>query len=89
MLRLACCLGTENGIEICAPVHDAVLIMAPRERIQADIARMQRYMEQASEVVLGGFKLRTEVKPKKPLLYPQHYSDPRGKVMWDTVMSLL
>ena len=29
MLRLACCLGTERGIEICAPVHDAVLICAP------------------------------------------------------------
>ncbi len=23
MLRLACCLGIENGIKICAPVHDA------------------------------------------------------------------
>jgi DNA polymerase I len=26
MLRLACCLATERGIEVCAPVHDAVLI---------------------------------------------------------------
>ena len=25
MLRLACWLATERGIEICAPVHDAVL----------------------------------------------------------------
>ena len=24
MLRLACCLATERGIEVCAPVHDAV-----------------------------------------------------------------
>ena len=23
MLRLACCLATERGIEVCAPVHDA------------------------------------------------------------------
>ena len=29
MLRLACCLATERGIEVCAPVHDAVLICAP------------------------------------------------------------
>jgi hypothetical protein len=30
MLRVACCLGTERrGIEICAPIHDAVLICAP------------------------------------------------------------
>jgi len=30
MLRLACCLGTEGGVELCAPVHDAVLMCAPR-----------------------------------------------------------
>jgi hypothetical protein len=28
-LRLACCFGIERGIEICAPIHDAVLICAP------------------------------------------------------------
>ena len=33
MLRLACCLATERGIEVCAPVHDAVLICAPLERL--------------------------------------------------------
>src|SRR5262249_46361650 len=26
MLRLACCLATERGIQVCAPVHDALLI---------------------------------------------------------------
>jgi hypothetical protein len=41
MLRLACSLGTERGIEVCAPVHDAVLICAPLERLDADIAGMQ------------------------------------------------
>jgi DNA polymerase I len=29
MLRLACCLATERGVEVCSPVHDAVLICAP------------------------------------------------------------
>src|SRR5215210_5707630 len=28
MLRLACSLAIERGIEVCAPVHDAVLICA-------------------------------------------------------------
>src|SRR5690348_3982832 len=55
MLRLACCLGTENGIRICAPVHDAVLIMAPMEELNADVARMRGFMEEASSVVLDGF----------------------------------
>jgi hypothetical protein len=86
LLRLACCLGGEHGISICAPVHDAVLVAAPLERLEADIARMRQYMEEASSVVLGGFKLQTEVKTVR---YPEHYSDPRGQTMWETVMSLL
>src|SRR5262245_25784955 len=41
MLRLTCCLATERGVEVCSPVHDAVLICAPLERLEADIERMQ------------------------------------------------
>ena len=41
MLRVACCLGVERGVEICAPVHDAVLICAPEERLDADIETMR------------------------------------------------
>ena len=60
--------------------------MAPIDRLEADIAAMREYMEQASEIVLAGFKLRTDVKT---IIYPDHYSDKRGVEMWDTVMSLL
>ena len=38
MLRLACCLTTELGVEVCAPVHDAILICAPVERLDAAIS---------------------------------------------------
>jgi integrase len=41
MLRLACCLATERGIEVCAPVHDAVLICAPLDRLEAEIAGLK------------------------------------------------
>ena len=50
MLRLACCLATECGIEVCAPVHDAVLICAPLDRLERDIARMRALMAEASRV---------------------------------------
>jgi hypothetical protein len=60
MLRLACCLGTERGIEVCAPVHDAVLICAPLDRLDADVVRMQDAMREASRVTLGGFELGTD-----------------------------
>jgi len=88
VLRLACCLGTEAGILICAPVHDAILIMAPLDRLNEDVARMRVYMEEASRIVLGGFRLRTD---QQVFPYPERYSDPkgRGRLMLETVMKLL
>src|SRR6516225_2046040 len=60
MLRIACCLATERGIEVCAPVHDAVLICAPLDRLDANIAGMRTAMAEASRAVLGGFELGTD-----------------------------
>jgi DNA polymerase I len=87
MLRLACCLATERGIEVCAPVHDAVLICAPVGRLEDDVARMRACMAEASRVILDGFELRTD----DPTLirYPDRYSDKRGAVMWDRVIRLV
>jgi len=86
MLRLACCLGTENGIRICAPVHDAVLITAPIDQLAADVARMRDYMAAASRTVLSGFALQTD---EKTVLYPDHYSDKRGQEMFAKILKLL
>ena len=86
MLRLACCLATERGIEICAPVHDAVLICAPIDRIEADIATTRAAMAEASRIVLSGFELGTDVSVTT---WPSRYMDPRGKVMWERVVGLL
>jgi hypothetical protein len=84
MLRLACCLATERGIEVVAPVHDAVLICAPFERLDADIAGLRAAMAEASRVVLNGFELGTEVSIVR---YPDRYSDKRGVKMWKEVTS--
>jgi DNA polymerase I len=86
MLRLACCLGVERGVEVCAPVHDAVLIAAPIDMIEARVADMQDAMREASGVVLNGVELETDAKITR---YPDRYSDPRGKVMWWRVMRLI
>jgi DNA polymerase I len=86
MLRLACCLATERGIEVCAPVHDAVLICAPLERLDADVVWMRDAMREASRVVLDGFELGTDGELVR---YPDRYGDPRGTVMWNRVMSLI
>lgn len=86
MLRIACCLGTERGIEVCAPVHDAVLICAPLEQLEADIAAMRSAMAEASRAVLDGFELDTDVHVVR---FPDRYMDARGRVMWDRVMALV
>jgi hypothetical protein len=86
MLRLACSFATERGVEVCAPVHDAVLICAPLDRLEADIAVMRAAMAEASKVVLSGFEIGTDVKVVR---YPHRYMDPRGTVMWDRVMGLI
>jgi DNA polymerase I len=86
MLRLACCLATERNIEVCAPIHDAVLICAPLERIDADVVRMQDAMREASRLVLDGFELGTDAEVVR---YPDRYADPRGTVMWNRVMNLV
>ena len=86
MLRLAACFATEQGIEVCALIHDAVLVCAPLERLDADIEAMRACMAKASRIVLDGFELRTDVHLVR---YPDHYTDPRGTVMWDRVMRLI
>jgi DNA polymerase family A len=86
MLRLACCLATERGIEVCAPVHDAVLICAPLDQLETAVARMRAAMAEASRALLGGFELRTDATLVR---YPARYMDPRGEVMWRRVLSLI
>jgi hypothetical protein len=86
MLRLACCLATEQGIRACAPVHDALLVEAPLADLEATVVATQKAMSDASAVVLNGFRLRSDVKIVR---YPDRYMDPRGERMWNTVWKIL
>ena len=86
MMRLAACLATERGIEVCAPVHDAFLICAPIDRIEADTAAMRAAMDEAARAVLDGFPILTEAKIVR---YPDRYMDKRGVVMWERVLRLI
>jgi hypothetical protein len=86
LLRLACAVAIEEGIRVCAPVHDAVLIEAPSEVIHAHVERMREIMVEASRLVLDGFELRTDVEVVR---YPDRYMDERGEHMWREVMKLI
>ena len=86
LLRLAICLATENRIRVCAPAHDALLIMAPLEDLDADVLRMKAIMAEASRVVLNGFELFTD---SVEVRFPEHYWPKGGEAMWELVMRLL
>ena len=86
MMRLACSLATEAGIQVCAPVHDALLIEGPAEDIEAVVELTQRCMAEASRIVLNGFELATDSEVYR---FPTRYMDEkRGRVMWDRTMKL-
>jgi DNA polymerase-1 len=86
MLRIACILLTEEGIRVCAPVHDALLIEAPLDELDQAVAATQALMAEASRIVLDGFELGSDVKLVR---YPDRYMDERGVTMWNTVMNLI
>lgn len=86
LLRLVCCLATEAGIRVVAPVHDALLIEAPISQLSDTVTQMQSLMEDASAMVLDGFILRSDAKV---IEYPDRYCDERGTNMWNIVTDLL
>jgi DNA polymerase I len=75
-----------RGIEVCAPVHDAVLICAPLDRLENNIAGMRAAMADASRIVLDGFELHTDATR---VCYPDRFRDARGTAMWDRVIELI
>jgi DNA polymerase-1 len=78
--------ATESGIEVVAPVHDALMICAPLDRLDADVEQTRAAMTKASSIVLNGFELGADAHVVR---YPDRYMDERGAVMWQRVMALL
>jgi DNA polymerase-1 len=86
MLRVACCLATEQGIKVCAPVHDALLVEADADQLDQVIDATRTAMAEASRKVLAGVEVGTDVTT---VYWPNRYADPRGQVMWQRVTKLL
>jgi hypothetical protein len=86
MLRLACCLATEGGVNVVAPVHDALMVEGPADEIDEIVAWTQEAMAEASEIVLDGFQLRSDAKIVR---WPDRYMDGRGREFWGRVMEVL
>jgi hypothetical protein len=87
MLRLAIIKMHEAGIQVAAPIHDAVLVEGPCEDVEEIVAVTQRCMREASRIILNGFELESDVKV---VTYPNRYMDEeRGGPFWNNVMNLI
>jgi DNA polymerase I len=91
ILRIACIIATRHGLRLLAPVHDAILIEAPLNQIDGDVALLREIMRRASRVVLSPsdgrtFELRSDAKIVR---YPDRYIDNRGFELWNQVLEQL
>jgi DNA polymerase I-like protein with 3'-5' exonuclease and polymerase domains len=86
MLRLACSLATERGIEVCGPVHDAILVEGTTSTIEDVVARTRDAMSEASRAVLKGFEVKTDVEITR---WPDRCTDGRGSELWARILAQL
>jgi DNA polymerase I-like protein with 3'-5' exonuclease and polymerase domains len=86
MMRLAACMLTEAGIEVCCPVHDAFLIEGPADMANEIVVRTQNIMAEASALTLDGFRLRSDAKIVMP---GERYHDERGQGFFERIVRIL
>jgi DNA polymerase I len=90
ILRLACCLATEEGLEVVAPLHDAMLIHVRTDHVENAIFHAQSCWIRASAALLNGFELRCETDGSKVVFeYPLRYRDGRQDKFFDTALDFL
>jgi DNA polymerase I-like protein with 3'-5' exonuclease and polymerase domains len=86
ILRLAAVYMIDEGIALCATIHDAVLIEGSAQEIELDVETVQDCWRRASSVVLDGFELKGDAKI---IRYPETYTSKEGENMYDIVKRLL
>ena len=89
ILHVACILAERRGIEVVAPVHDAIMAEASIDQAKDVSAALDRCMREASAIVLRGYELPTDVQLIGAGQEHQRYYDDRGEAMWNTVTKLV
>lgn len=86
MLRIACIGITRDGLLLNAPIHDAVMVESAEADIEQVVTKVQTIMQKASETVLAGIPLRTDVVIIRP---PDRHRGKRSALMWDWIEQAL
>jgi hypothetical protein len=85
LLRAAMILLEEQGIRVCTPVHDAVLVECVEDEAEATAATVRAIMTKAAVILL-------RVAPRvsiTPIAFGERLVEERGVAMWNRVMGAL
>ena len=86
LLRLASIWAMEAGLDVGAPVHDALLLCAPLSEIEDQTRELERVMARASMEILDGVELRSETSITVP---PDRYDPEKGDELWESTLQAL
>jgi DNA polymerase I-like protein with 3'-5' exonuclease and polymerase domains len=86
ILHVIIILAERRGIRLVATIHDAILAEGAAAGAAELAQAMDRLMRDASAVVLKGHELPSDCTIIGP---GEHYTDARGKAMWETINKLL
>ena len=86
MLQIAAIRMMSKGVEVCCPVHDAILGQAPISYLDEAAALAGEAMDSASASLLDGYVLRRNLEVFR---YPGRFVDSDGQAMWDKVSPIL
>jgi DNA polymerase-1 len=101
IMRFACCLATERGIDLGASVHDALFYIAPADSWPDVDAALKQCMDEACQVVLGDeYVLRSDRDvvlydaygyryDSRHNLHYGHYQHEDGHRMWRKIETAL
>ena len=86
ILRQLCIQLDRDGFDLCAPIHDAVLVECDDCDVYEVGKAVQDEMVQAAATVLGDDRIKTDAKI---VCHPDRYMDERGETLWPEMMRLL
>jgi hypothetical protein len=86
MMRWASCLGFDNDVPLCCPIHDAFVCEGRLDDEDRIVSTLSACMERASAIVLGGPIVRA-----KPVVfrYPERFADRKGWPVWEWITSAI
>jgi DNA polymerase family A len=86
ILHVDCILAERRGLEIVAPIHDALIVETSLDRADEVSESLAKVMADGSGVVLHGYELPTDQQIIRP---GERFYDKGGAAMWSTVERLL